>query len=440
MKRLLLIISLLSLTLPAGSQIITTVAGSGTYGFSGDGGPATAAQLSHPEGIAIDPSGSIFICDNKCVRKVSPAAGGTITTFAGVGTSAGYSGDGGPAISAEVNGVHDIAVDRYGNVYLADGGNNRVRKVTADGVINTIAGTGMPGYNGDGIAATAAQLNSPYGVAVDDTGNVYIADMYNRRIRKVNTAGIISTIAGTGVKGFSGDGGMADIAMLHHPIAVELNKSGEIFIADSTRIRKISTLGIISTVAGVSTFGFSGDGGPASSAEIIPLAIAFDSIGNIYIADDDRIRRIDTAGIINTIAGTGFPTYNGDGIDPLAANLWSPSGVALNAAGEILIGDKGNCRIRKIGKSTDAVVRVQISLDELKISPNPSNGTCKVFLQYPAGGEAQIAVTKMYGAEVLRQTIPVNKEVIVSAPWPAGVYVVSAYIDGRRITTTLTVK
>lgn len=437
MKHLSFLISFLCLVLHTSAQIITTVAGTGTYGFSGDGGPATAAMLAHPEGVAIDQLGNLYICDNKCVRKVSPATGGTITTFAGVGTSTGYSGDGGPAHFARVSGVHDVAVDKYGNVYLADAGNNRVRKVTLDGIINTIAGTGIAGYNGDGIAATTAELNSPFGVAVDDTGNIYIADLHNRRIRKVNTSGVISTIAGTGVKGFSGDGGMADTAMLQHPILVKLDKEANIYIVDSTRIRKINTAGVISTVAGMATFGYSGDGGPATNAEIVPYAIALDTLGSLYLADADRIRKINPAGIISTIAGTGAPMYNGDSINPLVANI-RPYGI-FSDNNDVYIGDLINNRVRVISISDVSVNNINAAAFGIRIMPNPASSYCTVFVTNQDNKLAQIRITNMLGIEVFRQVVAVNKRISFPTPWPPGCYMVIADVDGQQITKRLVV-
>ncbi len=439
------ILSILVVTLlvkNTSAQIISTVAGNGTYGFSGDGGSATAAMLAHPEGVAIDSDGNLYICDNKCVRKVSPASGGTITTFAGVGTSAGYSGDGGPAYFARVNGVHDVAVDKFGNVFLADAGNNRVRKVTLDGVINTIAGTGVPGYNGDGIAATAAQLNSPYGVVVDDTGNIYIADCYNYRIRKVDTSGIISTIVGTGISGYNGDGGMANAAQIHHPLSLDIDGLGNLVFTDSGRIRKIDLSGTISTIAGNGIPGYSGDGGSATAAQISPVAVAIDDLGNLFCAEfsANRIRKVSSDGTINTIAGTGFQNYNGDGVPPIFANLWWPSGVALNFFGDIFVGDAGNCRIRVIKDSTDGVGITRTETAEIRMFPNPSNGKCRIMVVGIEGRHVQLEVSNMNGIEVLRQKIPVNKEITISTPWPPGCYIVIADVDGQQITSKLTVR
>ncbi len=210
------------------AQIIITVAGGGTS--FGDGGAATAAVLNSPYGVTLDKTGNLYICDNanRRVRKVSPAYSGIITTIAGNGT-AGYSGDGFEAIYAEINGVLDVAVDQKGNVYLADASNNRVRKVSTAGIITTYAGTGAAGYNGDGIAATTAMLDMPIGIAVDDTGNVYIADKDNYRIRKIDTFGIITTVAGAGVSGFSPDETIATTASLDNLLCLRTDKNGKLF-------------------------------------------------------------------------------------------------------------------------------------------------------------------------------------------------------------------
>ncbi len=203
MKKLLFFIFFLPFYSQA--QIIITVAGGGSAGHSAYSGPATNAHLDTPHGIILDNDGNLLIADNSTVRKVSPPYNGIITTIAGVGIN-GFSGDGGLATNAQLSGAYDVAVDSVGNIYIADVVNNRIRKITTDGIIRTIAGTGTAGYNGDGIPATAAHLNAPYSVTVDDTGNVYIGDAYNFRIRRIDTFGIIHTLIGTGTSGFSPDG------------------------------------------------------------------------------------------------------------------------------------------------------------------------------------------------------------------------------------------
>ena len=342
---------------------ISTVAGTGTRGFSGDGGAATSARLSFPRGVAVDGAGNLYIADasNHRIRKVDTS--GNISTVAGTGTSS-FGGDGGAATSATLNSPRGVALDSSGNLYIADASNHRIRKVDATtGVISTVAGTGMSGFGGDSSAATSAMLQSPEGVVLDSAGNLYIADTFNRRIRKVDaTTGVISTVAGTGTEGFGGDGGAAASAPLSFPEGVALDSSGNLYIADygNHRIRKVdASTGNISTVAGMT---FSGDGGAATSATLgSPQGIALDSAGNLYIADDidNRIRKVDAStGIISTVAGAGMFGFGGDGGAAASATLNSPEGVALDGSGNLYIADYGNHRIRKVDASTGIISTV----------------------------------------------------------------------------------
>ena len=273
---------------------ISTFAGNGTAGYSGDNGPATSATLS-PAGIAVDAAGNLYIADtfNDRIRKVS---GGVITTVAGNGTS-GSNGENIPATTAQLNWPYGVAVDAAGNLYIANTYNNRICKVSG-GMITTIAGNGTHGFGGDNGPATAAQLSYPDGVAVDAAGNVYIADTDNDRIRKVS-GGVIATVAGNGTEGFSGDKGPATAAQLGWPYSVAVDAAGNLFIADTynNRIRKVSG-GAIATVGGDGTFGFGGDKGPATSAAVSPAGVALDSAGRLYIADtvNYRIRILRPAG------------------------------------------------------------------------------------------------------------------------------------------------
>jgi sugar lactone lactonase YvrE len=280
--------------------IITTVAGNGSSGYSGDSGPATNASLSDPLNAAVDAAGNLFIGDygNARIRKVD--ANGLITTVAGNGSTA-YSGDGGPAIDAGLN-KPTVAVDASGNLFIADRGNNRIRKVDLKGIITTVAGNGSSGYSGDGGAATNASLNNPSDVAVDDSGNLFIADLANNRIRKVDTQGIITTVAGNGSSGYAGDGGPATNASLTGSVAVALDASDNLFIGDSgnNRIRKVDAQGIITTVAGNGSSGYSGDGGAATNASLNkPADIAVDASGNLFITDfnNNRIREVALVGL-----------------------------------------------------------------------------------------------------------------------------------------------
>jgi hypothetical protein len=335
--------------------VISTVAGNGNQGYSGDGGPAASAQLSDPFSIAVDSAGNLFIADmyNQCVRMVT--TGGVIRTVAGNGTP-GYNGDGGFATSAQLNQPTGVAVDSAGNLFIADNGNDRIRKVTPTGVISTVAGSGVRGYSGDGGFAISAQLSGPYGIAVDSAGNLFIADTFNDRIRKVTTGGVISTVAGGGINGL-GDGDLATSAQLFSPYGITVDSAGNLFIADTqnSSVRKVTTDGIINTVAGNGTNGFSGDGGAATSAQLnLPTGMAVDALGNLYIADEanGRIRAVTTNGIINTVAGNGTNGFSGDGGPATSAQLYQPTGIAMNASGNILIADWVNHRIRKLTASS----------------------------------------------------------------------------------------
>jgi sugar lactone lactonase YvrE len=309
---------------------LTVIAGDGNSGFSGDGGPATSAQLAFPAGLASDSSGNLYIADteNHRIRKVNTS--GTISTVAGDGTD-GFGGDGGPATGAQLDNPFGVALDASGNLYIGDTSNHRIRKVDSSGTISTVAGDGNIGFGGDGGAATGAQLDAPTGVAVDASGNLYIADTNNHRIRKVDSTAIITTVAGDGTFDFGGDGGPATSAQLRGPFGVAVDASGNLYIGDTNnnRVRKVNTSGIISTVAGDGTEGFGGDGGPATSAQLdFPNGVAVDASGNLYIADADniRIRKVDSSGTISTVAGDGNGGSGGDGARPAAPSWLSPTG------------------------------------------------------------------------------------------------------------------
>jgi sugar lactone lactonase YvrE len=341
---------------------ISTVVGNGTEGLSGDGGPATAAQLRYPFHMVTDTAGNLFIADtgSNRIRKVTPA--GVISTIAGIGSiSIGSGGDGGPATSAELATPESVAVDAAGNVYIADYDNSRVRKVTLNGTIQTVAGNGYWGFGGDGGPATSARIPHPAGIAVDTSGNLYIADESNNRIRMVTPAGMISTVAGNGgYEYFGGDGGPATSAQLYHPRGVAVDPEGNLFISDSgnSRIRKVTPAGVISTVAGNGIEGYSGDGGPATAAQLKwPNGITVDTAGNLFIADtrDHRIRKVTPAGVISTIAGNGMAAYEGDGGPATSAKLGTPYGVAVDSAGNLFIADTYNHRIRSVAGAGGSV-------------------------------------------------------------------------------------
>jgi sugar lactone lactonase YvrE len=348
----LLLAAILAVTISNSSaQVIYTIAGTGTPGYNGDNISASGAQIFYPTGVAKDTAGNLYISDqvNHRIRKLAPS--GLITTVAGTGV-AGFSGDGGPAVNAKLNGPYDIFVDTPGNLYIADQGNKRIRKVNTAGIISTIAGTGTAGYNGDGIAATAAQLNNAYAVAADNAGNVYISDVSNYRLRKINTSGIISTYAGTGVAGFSGDGGPSTAAQVAGTGKMCFDAAGNLIVIDvgNNIVRKITTGGTITTIAGSGSTTFGGDGGPATSAGLNnPLGIAIDTAGNLYISDYShyRIRKVNTLGTISTIAGTGTSGFSGDGGAPISA-MMIPQGLAIDKSNNLIITDINNHRIRRI--------------------------------------------------------------------------------------------
>ena len=329
--------------------VITTVAGTGE---KGDGGPAVQESLDRPEGVTVDGSGNLYIADtwNHRIRKVD--ATGKIFTVAGAGAS-GYSGDGGSADRAQLYCPGDVAVDGSGNLYIADRGNDRIRKVDAAGKISTVAGTGEDDYGGDGGPAVLAQLRYPNSVATDGSGNLYIADTWNNRIRKIDITGNISTVAGNGERGAGGDGGPAVQAQLRCPNSVAVDSSSNLYIADRDNdcIRKVDAAGNISTIAGFGKWGYGGDGGPAVQAHLYyPRDVAVDKASNLYIADrgNDRIRKVDAAGNISTVAGTGEDDYGGDGGPAVLAQLDEPTGVAVDGTGNIYIADLENDRIRKV--------------------------------------------------------------------------------------------
>lgn len=354
------------------TPFIYTVAGNDTFGYSGDGGPATFADLNTPQGFVKDSSGNIYIADtnNNLIRKVA-ASTGIITTIAGNGTP-GYSGDGGPASSAELSSPYALAVDSAGDVYISDEGNNVIRKIAAaTGIITTYAGNGTTGSGGDNGAATKAQLFFPQGVAVDASGNLFIADVSNDRIRRVDAAsGTITTVAGTGSVGYSGDGGLATSAQLYFPRGIALDTAGNLYIADTENnvIREVSASNHnISTIAGngfgagIYQGGYTGDGGPATSAEFdFPEGVAVDGSGNLYISDTSNqvIRKVTaSSGIISTIAGNGPAGFcdqilsGGDGGPATSAMLCYPSTLQADAAGNIYVADTNDSRIRLVTAS-----------------------------------------------------------------------------------------
>jgi len=411
-RKNIMAVCLLLVTFGAQAQTISTIAGNGTGGYSGDGGVATAAEVNNPNCVAYDAAGNIYIADygNKRVRKVTPS--GAISTFAGtgIGTSAG---DGGAATGAAIGTPVSVSVDAAGNVYIADDANNNVRKVNTAGVISTIAGTGAAGYNGDGIAATTAKLNAPYSVAVDAAGNVYIADGANSRVRMVNTSGMISTFAGGGSG--TADGIPASTALLGTPFALAIEGSN-VYISDANTnlVRKVDASGMISTVAGGGTS--TADGTSATAAALTPNGIAIDATGNLYIADGtSKIRKVNTSGIISTVAGDGTSGFAGDGSMATSAELNAPTDVKVDAVGNLFIADYSNNRIRKVTSSgTTSVKQTPVSDGSIVIFPNPNTGafTIKGSLNSITDETVSVVVMNMLGQLVYSKDAATSKGMI----------------------------
>lgn len=340
---------------------VTTIAGQTGSGFSGDNGPAGFARLSKPTGLAVDAAGNLYIADtgNHRVRRISPQ--GVITTYAGTGT-AGFSGDAGPAAQAQLNMPESLAIDAAGNLYIADTGNHRVRQVSPQGIITTVAGSD-PGAGDNGPAASAL-LFQPSGAVFDASGNLYVADTLNHRVRRIGRDGNITAVAGTGSPGYSGDNGFAARAQLNQPNGLAFDSAGNLYIADTGNhvIRRVAS-GLIDTVAGTGVAGNTGDGGPARSAALYaPNAVAVDRQGNLFIADsgNNRIRIVNPAGVIDQYAGdpAGLPGFAGENAPPRQAKFDYPRGLAIDASGNLYVSDYFNNRIRRIAQSGTVITTV----------------------------------------------------------------------------------
>jgi len=328
---------------PHGVGIITTVAGDGTAGTAGDGGPATDAAVRYPLDLAFDPEGNLYILQYfpGTVRKVDRS--GTITTV--------FAGEAGHTDISSSQSATGLAVDTAGRIYVAQNEANKVLRIDPSSDVSTVAGTGQAGFSGDGGLAANATLRHIWDVAVDVEGNVYISA--DNRIRKVDTSGIITTIAGTDIPGFSGDGGPADAAELDSPSGVAVDPEGNVYFIDTRnqRIRRIDAQGIITTIAGNGEVGYSGDGGPATDARLhSPEHLWVDAEGNVFVADtyNRRVRKIDTDGIITTVAGNGSQSFSGDGGPATLAGLAKVSGVAVGPDGALYIADSAHDRVRKV--------------------------------------------------------------------------------------------
>jgi len=424
-----LFIVLTTLTLSLNAQIITTVAGNGNSCTTTSVNGVQASSIAiQPIGVTLDNYGNLYIVD-ECFNDIRIVNNiGIITTVAGNGTS-GFSGDGGQATNAQLKVPYDAKFDVYGNLYIADNFNYRIRLVNTLGIITTIAGDGIPGYIGDGGQATATELQNPNGIAFDSFGNLYIADASENRVRKVNTAGIITTICGNGTIGYSGDGGQATAAELNAPVGIAFDIYGNLYISDNTnnRIRMVNSSGIINTVVGNGTCGYNGDGGLASSAKICsPWGIIFDALNNLYFTDrgNNRIRKVNTFGIISTIVGNGTNGYAGDGGLATMAEINDPVALTLSTTGDLYFTDTDNFRVRKVTNViTEGINQVANINEQVTVYPNPATTSVQVLLAANTEN-ATLVIRDMLGNAVYHATTTTTNNTIPIAEFASGVYII----------------
>ncbi|MEO5643951.1 MAG: T9SS type A sorting domain-containing protein [Bacteroidia bacterium] len=425
MKKIYLFLLASTFSFAVNAQIISTVAGNGTSGFSGDGGQATSAQISSPIGIIADATGNFYIADgSNRIRKV--AVNGVITTIAGTGPAA-YGGDNGLATSAQLNVPAGLGFNSLGDLFIADYQNHRIRKITmSTGIITTVAGNGTLGFSGDGASALLAQISSPTGVCFDASDNMYIADQGNARVRRVdNITGFISTVAGNGNSGHSGDGGQGTAAAVGNVYDVKCDLSGNVIFSEvfNHYIRKLTvSTGIISSICGSGTATFFGDGGPATAANIsAPEGITIDGAGNIFIAElnNDRIRKIDAVTtIITTVAGNGMYTASGDGGPATSAGMW-PDAVTTSGT-DLLIVDLNN-RIRRVTNvaSPLGMEESSVHISAISLFPNPVGESFSVTGISPG---TLVQIVDMNGNIVFSETVNANQPINISS-FAQGTYV-----------------
>lgn len=415
---------LLFAPLLAGAQIITTVAGTGVPGDSGLTGPATAAPIGNACGAAFDDQGNFYFSTgsvSSTIKKLTP--GGILSSAAGSGVD-GYDGDGGPATSARLYQPAFITIAPEGNMYIPDMKNHVIRMVTPGGTISTIAGTGIAGYSGDGGPATAAMLNWPQSVSIGPGGDLYIADWKNNRVRKIDPMGIITTVAGNGTSGASGDGGPATLAEVE-AFSAHVDAHGNIFICDMTnhRVRKVGTDGTMSTAVGNGAGAFV-EGAPATATGVRPWMVTTDVFDNMVVADNSqRVLLVKPSGVVSTLAGTGVIGFGGDGGPATAAKINVPEGVAFDNCGNLYITELSNSRVRKVTFPYCGFLAVsELSKPvSLSLSPNPVSDRLTI-----AGTDKMqtIAVTDMMGHIVHTTNGQAGETIIDVANLPNGLYLV----------------
>jgi streptogramin lyase len=395
------------------------------HGFSGDGGPDTLATLSNPQGIAVDNKGNIYIADysNARVRKID--TNGIITTFAGSAAS-GYAGDNGPATAAELSGPMRVACDDSGNVFITDNDYSVVRKVNTNGIITTYAGP--------------PDFTAPYGIACDDSGNVFVSDDDYEILYKINSKGVISTIAGKyHIAGDSGDGGPATAALLNDPFAVTLDDSGNVYVIDNVEddVRKINTKGIISHIAGGTSIGYDGDSIAADTAWTNATGLVTDKNGNMFLADENngRVRMINKSGIIYTIAGTGDATkHNGDGGPATAASVGAPIDIAIDKQGNLYFVEGNFACVRKLTLNSLTGVNEISSNNSMTVFPNPFSTTSSIV--FNTNGKHYIELDDVTGRKIESMQCTGKQYELNRSGLAAGVYFVRAYDEGMKYVAT----
>jgi hypothetical protein len=427
------------------AQVITTYAGGGAS--LGDGGTATAALINDPCEIMLIDNEVMYIAsgvDNR-IRKID--SNGIITTIAGTGAG-GYSGDSGLATAAELKDPVGIAIDSNGNVFFSDAENSVIRKINiSTGIITTICGTGTAGYNGDNIPATSAQLNIPDGICFDTYGNLFVADGENNRVRKIDTSGIITTVAGTGIYGYNGDNQLATSAKLFLPTDVTFDSGGNMYIADGTnrRVREVNTSGIITTFAGNGNATYSGDGMSAINAQLTAGFIKFDHWGNLYISDpyNYRVYRIDNAGIFHWVAGSGLAINSGDGGPAIAAGIYYPTGLAFDTCDNLYIGNVAasgdSDRIRKVlfNPACWPLEVPKTVANEKTIYPNPAYETINID---GVKTEENYSLINIYGIIEQSGTLKQGNNSIAIQSLPPGIHLLELTDNEGRKTVRKIVK
>lgn len=401
-------------------QVITTIAGTGAFGYTGDGGPAKQARLSFPVAVADDSHDNLYIADYDALVVRMIDAAGIIHTIAG-NHDTGYNGDGGPATAAKLGGADGVAVDNAGNIYVCAMSYHTIRKIDPSGTITTFAGIpGVSGFSGDGGAATAAALGMPVGITTDNSGNVYFSDRYNMVIRRITPSGIISTVAGIpDSSGYTGTGGPATAAKIGDVFAMCSDPAGNLYIGESYPqhiIRKIDAGGIITLVAGDDSATYTGDGMAATATKIGGAqGLTTDGDGNVYFSEGGTVRKINTSGILSTVAGNGHSGFGGDGGNPVYATIRT-YGICINNHGELLMADGENARVRKVADKNTLDVGDSDDTN-WSLFPNPCGR--EVHLTGPSTGSYKVSLTNILGQQLFETTMQAEQNNITTLSLPA---------------------